>query len=215
MKLTTFAAVMLTAWASWASAQDLKDITLPTPRMEGGKPLMQALKERQSQRAYSDKKLPPQQLADLLWAANGINRASTGMRTAPSTMNWQEIEVYAVLEEGTFLYDPKANSLKGVVKGDLRKLTGLQDFAATAPLNLVLVADMSKTKGISGPELDAYVFADAGFVSQNVYLFCASEGLATVVRGLLDKKALAEAMKLPAGKKIIFAQTVGYPADVK
>jgi nitroreductase len=180
--------------------------------MDGGKPLMLALKERQSLRAYSDKKLPPQVLSDLLWAANGINRTNTGMRTAPSTMNWQEIEVYAVLEEGTFLYDPKANSLKAAIKGDLRKLTGLQDFAATAPLNLVFVADTTKAKGISGPDLDSYLFADASFVSQNVYLYCASEGLATVVRGLLDKKALGEAMKLPATKKIIFAQTVGYPA---
>jgi nitroreductase len=204
--------IVLAGWTTLAGAQELKDVALPAPHMDGGMPLMQAIKARQSLRDYSDKKLSPQTLADLLWAANGINRPESGMRTAPSTMNWQEIEVYAVLEDGAYLYDPKANSLKAVVKGDLRKLTGKQAFAATAPLNLVFVGDMSRTKGVQGPALDAYVAADASFVSQNVYLFCASEGLATVVRGLVDKTALGEALKLPETKKVIFAQTVGYPA---
>ncbi len=206
--------LIVLAWAVAAGAEPLKDIALLAPRKEGGKPLMQALATRCSTRDFNPRKLDPQTLADLLWAANGINRDS-GMRTAPSTMNWQEIEVYAVLEEGTYLYDPKANVLKAAAEGDLRKLTGLQGFAATAPLNLVFVADTTRMKGAQLLDLEKWSYCDAGFVSQNVYLFCASEGLVTVVRGLLNHKALAEAMKLPATKKVILAQTVGYPAGAK
>lgn len=126
----------MVALASWAPAGDLTDITLHTPRMEGGKPLMQALKERQSARVFSTKRLPVQVVSDLLWAAFGINRPDSGKRTAPSARNWQEVDVYAIMEEGAYLYDSKANSLRAVVKGDLRTLTGMQEFVSTAPLNL-------------------------------------------------------------------------------
>jgi SagB-type dehydrogenase family enzyme len=218
MKNTTIvilmAAIMITA-ASWATAADPADISLPGPRMEGGKPLMQALKDRQSARAYSDKALPPQVLSDLLWAAFGINRPDGGKRTAPSTRNWQEIEIYAVMADGTYLYDAGANVLRSVVKEDLRQLTGKQDFVATAPLNLVFVADTTKMNGGSSDDLSLYMGADTGFISQNVYLFCASEGLATVVRGLVDRDALAKALKLPEHKKIVLCQSVGYPATGK
>ena len=214
MKVKLFSiAVMMLSVAYFAEAQEFKDISLPAPKMDGGKTLMQALKERQTSRAYSPKKLPLQLISDLLWAADGINRADSGKRTAPSTRNWQEIDIYVVLEEGAFLFDAKANSLKAVVKEDIRKMTGTQDFVPTAPVNLVFVADTAKMKGTSPEDQLLYAGADAGFISQNVYLFCASEGLATVVRGLIgDKKTLAEALKLPEGKKIILAQTVGYPA---
>lgn len=211
--LASIALVML---ANFAGAQELRDMALPAPKTEGGKPLMQALKERQTSRAYDTKKLPLQVLSDLLWAGFGINRPDSGKRTAPSTRNWQEIDIYVVMEEGTYLYDAKANILKAVAKGDLRKMTGPQEFVAPAPINLVFVADTSKMKGASQDDLSLYAGADVGFISQNIYLFCASEGLATVVRGMIgDKKALAEALKLPAEKKIILAQTVGYPAPVK
>ena len=213
MKLKLFSiAVMLLSVAYFAGAQELKDISLPAPKTDGGKPLMQALKERQTSRAYSTKKLPLQVISDLLWAADGINRAKSGKRTAPSTMNWQEIDIYAVLEEGTFLFDAKENTLKAITNKDLRKMTGTQDFVFTAPLNLVFVADTNKMKGVSSDDQILYAGADTGFISQNIYLFCASEGLATVIRGLIgDKKALAEALKLTEDKKIILAQTVGYP----
>ncbi|HCE46222.1 MAG TPA: nitroreductase [Lentisphaeria bacterium] len=213
LMLASIALVML---ANFAGAQELRDMALPAPKTEGGKPLMQALKERQTSRAYDTKKLPLQVLSDLLWAGFGINRPDSGKRTAPSTRNWQEIDIYVVMEEGTYLYDAKANILKAVAKGDLRKMTGPQEFVAPAPINLVFVADTSKMKGASQDDLSLYAGADVGFISQNIYLFCASEGLATVVRGMIgDKKALAEALKLPAEKKIILAQTVGYPAPVK
>ena len=203
--------VVMTAFASWGAGPDIPDISLPAPRMEGGKPLMQALKERQTARDFSAKKLPAQVLSDLLWAAFGVNRPESRKRTAPSARNWQELEIYVIMEDGAYLYDPRANRLRGVVRGDLRKLAGTQDFVAKAPLNLVYVADTTKMKGVTPEDQALYTGADTGFISQNVYLFCASEGLATVVRGSVDRKALAVALKLSDQKKITLAQTVGYP----
>ena len=198
---------------SWAPAADLADIALPPPRTEGGKPLMQALNDRQTSRAFSTKPLPNQMLADLLWAAYGVNRPDSGKRTAPSARNWQEVDVYAVLEQGAYLYDAKANALRAIADGDLRKLTGPQAFVGAAPLNLVYVADTARMAGSAPEDQALYSGADVGFISQNVYLFCASEGLATVVRGMVDREALAKALNLPEEKKIILAQTVGYPGE--
>jgi SagB-type dehydrogenase family enzyme len=206
--------VTITLTMSGAAA-DSTDIVLPSPRMEGGKPLMQTLKERQSTRVFSTQKLPVQTLSDLLWAAFGINRPDSDKRTAPSTRNWQEIELYAFTEDGAYLYDAKANKLKAVVKGDLRKEAGGQPFVATAPLNLVYVADVSKMKNATPDDITRYSSADVGFISQNVYLFCASEGLGTVVRGMVNRDTLAKVLKLPGHKKVILAQTVGYPGSEK
>ena len=196
-------------------AADLPDITLPAPRGEGGKPLMQVLRARQSSRIFSEQKLNDQVMADLLWAAAGINRPDSGKRTAPSAMDWQEVQVYAVTENGAYLYDAKVNILRAVVPGDLRKLTGSQEFVAVAPLNLVYVADVAKMKNATPEDQALYMGADSGFISQNVYLFCASEGLATVVRGSVQRVALAKALKLSEHQKIILAQTVGYPGKEK
>jgi SagB-type dehydrogenase family enzyme len=204
--------VIMAALASWAANPVLSDVSLPAPRTDGGKPLMQALKDRQTSRDFSNnKKLPAQVLSDLLWAAFGINRPDSGKRTAPSARNWQEIEIYLVMEEGAYLYDPQSNRLRGIVKGDLRKLAGTQDYVSMAPLNLVYVADTARMKGVSPEDQALYSGADTGFIGQNVYLFCASEGLITVIRASVDRKALAVALKLPDHKRITLAQTVGYP----
>jgi SagB-type dehydrogenase family enzyme len=191
------------------SAETVSDIALPAPRQEGGMPLMQALKERKSVREFSEKSLSPQVLSDLLWAAFGISRPD-GKRTAPSARNCQEIAIYAVLPEGAYLYDAKANVLTLVAAGDFRKKTGIQAFAATAPLDLVYVADFRRMKG-SEKNKEFYAGTDVGFISQNVYLFCASEGMGTVVRGWLDRDACAKALKLDKNSKVILAQTVGFP----
>ena len=190
-------------------AQDLKPIVLPPPQTDGGRPLMQVLKERKTSREFSGEKLSPQVLSNLLWAAFGINRPE-GKRTAPSAMNWQEIDVYAATADGLFIYDAKANRLQPVLAQDVRAATGTQPFVASAPVNLVYVADIAKT-GSVGSDAELYTSADAGFIAQNVYLFCASEGLATVVRGSVDRAALAKVMKLRPEQKIVLAQTVGYP----
>ncbi|MGE5278392.1 MAG: SagB/ThcOx family dehydrogenase, partial [Acidobacteriota bacterium] len=149
-------------------------------------------------------------LSDLLWAAAGVNRED-GRRTVPSAKNWQEIDVYVVLPGGAYVYDAKAHALRGVVKGDFRAATGLQDFVAVAPVNLVFVADLSRMSGASAADRDRYAAIDAGFVSQNVYLWCAATGLSTVVRGSVDRPALAKALGLRTDQRIIVAQTVGSP----
>ena len=191
---------------------DLADIALPAPRMEGGKPLMEALKARQSTRAFSAKPLPLQVMSDLLWAACGINRPDSGKRTAPSARNWQEVDVYAVMEEGAYLYDAKANSLRAVAKGDLRKLTGKQEFVATAPLNLVYVADISKMKG-AAPEDQARYIGRGHRLHQPERLPVLRVGRAGHGgAGLGGPRALAKALNLPEQQKIVLAQTVGYPA---
>jgi len=190
--------------------QDLKPIVLPKPDTTGGKPLMAALRERKTSRSFTGEKLPAQVLSNLLWAAFGINRPD-GHRTAPSAMNWQEIDVYCAMENGLYLYDARENVLEPVLGEDIREKTGTQGFVKDAPLNLVYVADLSKTGRARGEDQTIYTSADAGFIAQNVYLYCASEGLAVVVRGLLDRPLLAKAMKLRPDQKIVLGQTVGYP----
>jgi SagB-type dehydrogenase family enzyme len=192
-------------------AQDPKPIQLPAPQMNGGKPLMQSLKERKSLRTYSDEKLSFQMLSNLLWATCGINRPESKRRTAPSARNLQEIDVYVAMEEGLFLYNAQSNILKPILAEDIRALTGTQSFVAHAPINLVFVADFAKTPDASEEDKVAYPAMDTGYMSQNVYLFCASEGLATVARGMVDRDALAKKMGLRSNQKIMLAQSVGYP----
>ena len=172
---------------------------------------MAALNKRQSSRSFSSKKLPDQVLANLLWSAGGINRHDSGKRTAPTAMNKQEITIYAALEEGLYVYEPKRHALVLVLDKDIRALTGRQAFVNKAALNLVYVANMTDAAGFTSEEKMLYAGADAGFIGQNVYLFCASEGLSTVVRGFIDKDALGKALGLKPQQKIILAQTVGYP----
>ena len=194
-------------------AQELKPISLPTPQMDGGKPLMQALKDRRTSRAFSSEELSIQELSDMLWAAFGVNRPETGKRTAPSAVNWQEIDIYVATADGLYLYDAPLHVLRPILREDIRALTGLQLFVKEAPVNLIFVADYSRMGQASGADKDFYSAADTGFISQNVYLYCASEGLATVVRGLIDRPALAEAMGLRSDQRVILAQTVGYPEE--
>jgi len=155
--------------------------------------------------------LPLPVLSNLLWAAFGVNRPDSGKRTAPSARNQQEIDIYVALPEGLYVYDAKAHRLNLVVAEDVRGATGGQDFVKQAPLNLVYVADFTKTGNASAEDRIFYAGVDTGFIAQNVYLFCTSEGLATVVRGGLDRPALAKLMKLRPDQRITVAQTVGYP----
>jgi SagB-type dehydrogenase family enzyme len=194
-----------------ACAQELSPIQLLKPQTDGGRPLMQALKNRKTERAFSPEKLPLQTLSNLLWAAFGINRPDSGKRTAPSAMNWQEIDLFVVLPEGAYLYNAKNHLLKPVNKGDFRGPTGLQSFVKEAPVNLVYVADFSRVSRASNENKEIFSAADAGAIFQNVYLFCASEKLATGVRAGIDKTSLAKALQLRPDQKIILAQSVGYP----
>lgn len=208
-----FILISLFAYFPVICAQESKSVKLPVPQTEGGKPLMQALKERQTSREFSPKELPLQVISDLLWAADGINRQDSGHRTAPSAMNMQEIDIYIAKSDGLYLFDAKENMLLPVVTADIRALTGKQPFVKDAPVNLIFVADLKKMSKPSADMVDFYAGTDTGFISENVYLYCASAGLSTVVRGSADKPALAKAMKLRNDQKIILAQTVGYPKD--
>jgi nitroreductase len=205
-------AMALAALASTRSgaAQDLAPISLPAPQTHAGKPLMQALKLRATSRAFAPDPLPPQTLANLLWAAWGINRPQEGKRTAPSARNWQEIEVVVLTAIGAYVYDAATNALKPLVSGDLRALGGVQEFVKDAPVTLVFVADTARMGG-DPAEQKPMAWADAAFISQNVYLYCASEGLATGVRAMVDRPALAKALKLRDPQLVTFAQSVGFP----
>lgn len=193
---------------------DAQDLSLPTPMTSGGKPLMDALSERQSSRSFSDRELSLQQLSDLLWAAWGINRPADGKRTAPSSNNRQEMDVYVTLKSGLYLYDANVNMLKQIHDRDIRALTGTQEFPATAPVNLVYVADLTKRGLKEGQTItDADLlssWANTGFMAQNVYLYCASAGLSTVIRAMVPRQDLAAAMMLKPMQVIILAQTIGY-----
>jgi SagB-type dehydrogenase family enzyme len=196
-------------------AGELAPRPLPAPRMEGGMPLMEALRERQSKRDFTAAPLPPQVLSDLLWAAFGINRPADDHRTAPSGMNAQEIDVYLALAEGVYVYDAKAHRLNPIANGDARAKTGGQDFVKVAPVALVFVADLSRMVKAKPEVKEVYAWNGAGYISQNVYLYCASAGLATVVHEVGNRGPLAEALKLRPEQKIILAQAVGYPGPAR
>jgi len=179
-----------------------QDIQLPSPKKTGGKPLMDALNERQSNRDFSDKELSIQTLSDLLWAANGFNREDK--RTAPSSQDRQELDLYVFLKSGVYFYDARNQQLILKVSGNNQSKAGSQPFVAVAPLNIVFVANLDKASNREA------ALTDCGFVSQNIYLFCASEGLISVVRGSIDKGELHKLLGLNEKQEALLGQTVGY-----
>lgn len=191
------------------TAQELKPIALPAPQTHGGKPLMEALALRSTSRSFATDELPAQTLSNLLWAAWGINRPKEGKRTAPSASNWQETDIYVVMKSGVYVYDALSNTLKPIINGDYRALAGKQPFVKDAPVTLVFVADSARMK--AGELSESIKWADTAFVSENVYLFAASEGLATGIRANVDRPALAKALLLKADQSITMAQSIGFP----
>lgn len=188
-----------------------KTMSLPSPITEGGAPLMDALRRRRSNRDFLPDSLPEQELSNLLWAAYGINRPETGGRTAPSALNAQEVSVYVALPGGTYRYAAAKHRLELTSAEDVRRVTGYQDFVDDAPLDLVLVADHSRLSMVPVAQRHVYAAAEAGAIAQNVYLYCASAGLSTVIRGWIDRNAVADALGLPHDHEVLLAQTVGYP----
>jgi len=182
---------------------------LPQPS-KTGMPLMEALAKRASGREFSPKPLTKEHLGDILWAGVGINRPD-GKKTSPTARNFQEITVYAAMKQGLFMYDPKEHSLVKIKNEDLRELTGKQPFVATVPVNLVFVAEEEKMGNMTADKKIYYGAIDTGFVSQNIYLYCASQGISTVVRAYLDPEKLQKAMGLKPTHKVIAAQSIGYP----
>ncbi|MBN1907569.1 MAG: nitroreductase family protein [Deltaproteobacteria bacterium] len=196
-----------------SAADDI--IKLPDPQKEGGIPLMKALSLRQSTRGGFGPavKLTMQQMSNMLWAADGINRPGTNHRTAPSAVDWQNIDIYVTTDDGLFLYDAQAHALKVLGKEDIRAVAGQHDFVAGAPVNLIYVADFAKAKGFGPdakvmPTAETWSFVGTGAIAQNVYLWCASEGLACIVRAMADAEAIKKALNLRPEQHFMLAQTI-------
>ncbi len=204
-------AAVLAGTTRFAGAAEPKIVALPPPDTSAAMPLMQALKLRHSTREYSDKAIPQQVLSDLLWAAFGINRPASGDRTAPYWRHIMVIDVYAAMADGVWFYDPKAHALRQHSSDDIRALTGTQDFVPGAPLNLIFVAHGERMHDVSPADRRLFASVNAGFTGQNVYLYCASQGLGSVFRGAVPYEKLEKAMRLGAGQFVTFCQTVGYP----
>ena len=184
---------------------------LPKAGATGGMPLMEALTKRRSQRSFADKPLTPELVSRLLWAAYGLNRPKEGGHTAPSWRGSKEAEVYMATAQGVTRYDPASHGLVDVLKGDIRALTGRSAFAGTAPAVLIYVADLSRMAKASLDDQKLYAHVNAALIAQNVYLFAASEDLATVMLGNVDKEALAKALKLRSDQIVTFTQPIGFP----
>jgi nitroreductase len=205
-----------------AARRELQPIMLPKPQTDGGKSVLAALQERRTNRNIRADKLPPQMISNLLWAAFGVNREKGSFgkagRTAPSASNSQEIDLYVALSEGVYLYEPIPHRLALVVAGDFRALSG-RDPAAIAPVNIFYVVDLTRyvlegnpDRKINDPEIQkSYYYCAVGLISQNVYLFAASQGLAAWLHNC-DKANTAKEFKLRPDQRVLFAQTVGYPA---
>jgi len=209
--LAMLSGAVLAAAPGLAMAQTSPPLELPPPRASGGKPLTDALKQRRSTRDYADRPLPAQVLSDLLWAAFGVNRPASGDRTAPSWRHAIEIGIYVTTAEGVWRFEPQGHRLKPQLRGDIRAQTGVQEFVRTAAVNLVYVADGNRMHNASPEDKRLWAYTDTGFIGQNVYLYCASEGLASVFRGSLDRDALARTLQLERHEFITCAQSVGYP----
>lgn len=196
-----------------AKGESATSISLPPPTKHGGMPLMDALARRRSSRDFASTPLPLPLLSDLLWSAYGMNRADGG-RTAPSALNAQEIDVFVALSSGAYLYDAASHQLNLMAASDLRRVTGYQDFVDEAPLDLVFVADHARMGMVPVAQRESYASTAAGAIAQNVYLFAASNDLATVIRAWIDRAAIADALGLTHDQQVLLSQTVGYTKTV-
>ena len=207
--LSTIAIMIITT----SCAQNLTTIKLNSPNKDRGTSIMQALDNRHSTRNFSTEKLSLQDLSDLLWAANGANRPD-GRRTAPTARNDQDIDLYAIMEEGVYIYDAKINELKPVVSGDFRSIVADNQIAMKeAPIFLLIVSDISRFKGMDIEEQKRLGALDAGIVSQNINLFASGCGLVTVSRGYMNKEELIKVLKLSATQIPMLNNPVGYPKE--
>jgi SagB-type dehydrogenase family enzyme len=192
-------------------SQQFTDIQLPEPIKTGGMPLMEALNQRQTIREFSEKEFSLQEISNILWAAFGVNRSDAGKRTAPSARNLQEVDIYVSTKEGIYLYDAFENTLIAIKSGDFRKKMGIQNFVSDAPLVMIFVADYSKLKGKLPDNRKAfYTGTSAGYISQNVYLYAASEGLATVVLGAILHDKISKAIGLEEHQVVLLSQPIGF-----
>ena len=211
MKKAVISVVVLLSWTI-CSAQVIETVSLPPAQKTGGMPLMEAFQLRKSQRSFSSKELSSQQLSNLLWAAYGINRPD-GFRTVPAAKNWYEYDIYVLKSDGWFLYEVSKHALLKMGNEDLRVYGGTQDFVKAAPVILVYVADFGRMNDTTDELRKFFSAVDAGYISQNVYLWCASEGLATIILGQVDKVKVREVLKLKPNQQVILSQPVAFPGQ--
>jgi nitroreductase len=184
-------------------------LELPSPQKTGGMPLMEALSKRASVKNYDTTDISMQQLSNLLWASFGINRPD-GRRTAPSASNKQEIDIYVLLRKGAYVYDAHDHKINMITPEDLRSQAADLRFA-DAPVQLIFIADLAKRGENSEEGKLETANIDCGYISQNTYLYCTSEGLATAARGSVRRDALILKLKLRPDQKILLAHSVGFP----
>lgn len=200
--------------------QQPKIIKLPEPNKKRGLPVMEALAVRASVTEWSDKDLSIQDLSDLLWAANGINRPEIGKRTAPSAQNAQDVDIYVFMKDGVYLYDAKTHSLVQVVQGDHRLLffpprpqQPPSEQMTMPPIVLLLVTDISRFR--FGPEelKREWGAIDVGIVSQNISIFCAAVGLGTRPRASMDREKIRALLKLKETQFPLLNHPVGHKKE--
>ena len=187
-------------------------IELPPPDLSGGTSLLEALGKRRSSREFRRDVLPMEMLSTLLWAADGVNRPDGG-RTAPSALDAHEIDIVVALPSGAYRFDPPSHALQLLCAQDVRRVTGYQDFVDDAPLDLVYVADHGRMKMVPVSQREAFSNVAAGAIAQNVYLFAASVGLATVLRAWVDREAIARSLGLSHDQQVLLSQTVGFAKE--
>jgi len=210
MKKLLIVSLVLFCLLESVPAQELEQIKLNAPDTERGLPVMKALAVRASVRVWSDQKLSLQDLSDLLWAANGVNRPDEGKRTASSAMNSQDIDIYVFMEEGVYLYDAFNQVLKPVCSGDHRALPGMTD----APVNLVLISDISRFRRGEDSLKLTIAAMDAGIVSQNISVFCAGTELVTRPRASFPGlEKIKEILSLSDSQHVMLNHPVGYPKE--
>lgn len=205
---------MITLLSGAVMGQAPQDIKLNAPDMERGLTIMKAFEKRASATSFSSKELSLQDLSDLLWASNGINRPESGKRTAPTAVNAQDVDIYVLLKSGAYLYDAKTQTLKGIAAGDNRKLVSeRQTNFANAPAMLVLVSEISRFRGDDNARKLSWAAMDAGIVSQNISLFCAGAGLVTRPRASMDTEGLRKLLNLNVNQYPLLNNPVGYPNE--
>lgn len=211
MKKVSISFLVLLSWTI-CSGQVIETIPLPTAEKKGGMPVMEAFQLRKTQRSFSSKELTSQQLSNLLWAAYGINRPD-GFRTVPAAKNWYEYDIYVLKSDGWFLYEATKHALLKMGNEDLRVYGGTQDFVKAAPVILVYVAEFERMTNTTDELRKFFSAVDVGYISQNVYLYCASEGLATIILGQVDKVKVREVLKLKPTQQVMLSQPVAYPGQ--
>ncbi len=206
--------LVTTIIAGTVQSQNPKDIKLNAPDLDRGVTVMKAFEKRASASSFSDKELSLQDLSDLLWAADGINRPENGKRTAPSAMNAQDVDVFVFMKNGVYLYEAKTHSLIFKTEGDHRPLVaGSQANFAKAPVMLLLVSDISRFRGDDIVRKMSWAAMDAGIVSQNISLFCAGTGLMTRPRAFMETERIKQLLKMSDTQYPLLNNPVGYPAE--